>query len=137
MRYLISLSIVAASTFAAGCQQTTLSGPDPAAGATSSNLTVGKVQSEIKKGMTGGQVAEVLGSPNIVTTDPDGTEVWIYDRAATEVRYADSSGGVWLILGAIGGSSGETRKSQSTLTVIVKFDAEHHVRDLAYHSSRF
>src|SRR4051812_11691199 len=32
-------------------------------------LTVGKVQGEIKVGMPASQVAELLGSPNIVTTD--------------------------------------------------------------------
>ena len=32
-------------------------------------LTVGKVQGEIKVGMSAAQVAELLGSPNIVTTD--------------------------------------------------------------------
>ena len=32
-------------------------------------LTVGKVQGEIKVGMAASSVAQVLGSPNIVTTD--------------------------------------------------------------------
>lgn len=34
-------------------------------------VTVGKVQAEIQTGMSGAQVAEVLGSPNIVTTDEE------------------------------------------------------------------
>jgi outer membrane protein assembly factor BamE (lipoprotein component of BamABCDE complex) len=100
-------------------------------------LTVGKVQSEIAKGMSGAQVAESLGSPNIVTTDELGREVWIYDRFATDVTYSESSGGVWLILAVISGESGSTSRSQRTLTVIVKFDETKHVRDIAYHSSRF
>src|SRR5229473_3244885 len=32
-------------------------------------VTVGRVQKEIRIGMSGAQVAAVLGSPNIVTTD--------------------------------------------------------------------
>jgi len=40
-------------------------------------LTVGKVQGEIKVGMPASQVAELLGSPNIVTTDDQRREVWI------------------------------------------------------------
>ena len=32
-------------------------------------LTVGRVQGEVKVGMSAAQVAELLGSPNIVTTD--------------------------------------------------------------------
>ncbi len=43
-------------------------------------LTVGTVQREIRVGMSGAQVAEALGSPNVVTTDEKGREVWVYDR---------------------------------------------------------
>ena len=62
------------------------------------NLTVGKVQSQIRKGMSGGEVAEVLGSPNVVSTDENGREVWIYDKISTLKVVSASSGG--LILGA-------------------------------------
>ena len=50
-------------------------------------LTVGTVQREIRVGMSGAQVAEILGSPNIVTTDEKGREVWVYDRISTESVY--------------------------------------------------
>ena len=100
-------------------------------------LTVGIVQREISKGMSGGQVAEILGSPNIVTTDEHGREVWVYDRFATDVTFSESRGGVWLLLGALSGSSGATSRSQRTLTIVIKFDEEKRVRDVAYHSSRF
>ena len=43
-------------------------------------MTVGKVQKEIRVGMSGAEVAEVLGSPNIVSTDEERREVWIYDK---------------------------------------------------------
>ena len=103
----------------------------------SDKLTAGKVQSQIEKGMSGGRVAEVLGSPNIVTTDENGLEVWVYDRFATEVRSSESSGGVWLVLGVFGGSSGAATKSTRSLTVVIKFDQDKKVRDVAYHSSSF
>jgi hypothetical protein len=35
------------------------------------------------------------------------------------------------------GGSGATSESQRTLTVIVKFDEQKKLTDLAYHSSRF
>jgi ABC-type uncharacterized transport system auxiliary subunit len=57
-------------------------------------MTVGIVQKEIRVGMSGAEVAQALGSPNIVTTDEEGREVWIYDRIATEASYSTSSGGV-------------------------------------------
>jgi outer membrane protein assembly factor BamE (lipoprotein component of BamABCDE complex) len=48
-------------------------------------MTVGTVQREIKKGMSAAEVAEALGSPNIVTKDAAGREVWIYAKISTEV----------------------------------------------------
>lgn len=112
-------------------------------------LTVGTVQREIRIGMTGAEVAQVLGSPNIVSTDEQRREVWIYDKIATETAYSTTSGGVGaLVLGigsSVGGgvvpsysrSSGASSRSQRTLTVIIKYDQESKVRDFAYHTSRF
>ena len=100
-------------------------------------LTVGKVQREIRIGMPSSQVVEALGSPNIVSTDENRLEVWVYDKIATDVSYSSSNGGVWLIIGSVGGSSGAASTSQRTLTIVIKFDADKKVRDFAYHSSSF
>lgn len=123
------------------------------ANTTGSTLTVGTVQREIKVGMSGADVAGVLGSPNIVSTDGQRREVWIYDKISTNVAYSQSSGGVsTLILGGgligsalVGGavapsyssSAGASSRTQKTLTVIIKFDEKKIVRDFAYHTSRF
>ena len=116
---------------------------------TTDRMTVGKVQKEIRVGMSGAAVAQALGSPNIVSTDEERREVWIYDKVATDRVYSSSSGGVnSLILGfgasagggvgASGGSSaGASSTSQRTLTVIIKFDKAGSVRDFAYHTSKF
>ena len=112
-------------------------------------LTVGTVQKEIRRGMSGADVAAALGSPNIVSTDENGNEVWIWDKISTERVYSDSSSGLWLFglyvggsgggAGGVGGSasSGAASTSQRTLTVIVKFDEQKKVRDVAYHTTRF
>jgi len=100
-------------------------------------ITVGKVQREIRIGMSSAQVIEVLGSPNIVSTDENRREVWVYDKIATDVVYSKNDGGVWLILGSVGGSSGAASTSQRTLTIVIKFDDDKKVRDFAYHSSSF
>ena len=39
------------------------------------NLTVGTVQREIRIGMSSAEVIEVMGSPNVVSTDADRNEV--------------------------------------------------------------
>ena len=122
-------------------------------GAQERQMTVGTVQKEIRKGMSGAEVAEVLGSPNIVTTDAEGREVWIYDKISTNVSYSQDSGGggAALLIGSIssgvggGGlasgnysrSAGAASKTQRTLTVIIKYDEQKLVRDFAYHSSSF
>ncbi len=119
----------------------------------SSQMTVGTVQREIRVGMPGSEVARVLGSPNIVTTDENRREVWVYDKIATERVFSTTSGGVSAlilggalvgpaIVGGLGGpsyssSAGASSTSQRTLTVIIKFDEQSRVRDFAYHTSRF
>jgi len=104
---------------------------------TGNRVTVGIVQKEIKVGMSGAQVAEALGSPNIVTTDEERREVWIYDKFATDVTVSETSGyGTLIILGA-SGRTGAGSTSQRTLTVIIKFDKDKKVRDFAYRTSRF
>jgi len=53
----------------AGCQSAGQHMADVQSGMTGQNISVGKVQREIRVGMTSVEVAETLGSPNIVTTD--------------------------------------------------------------------
>ena len=112
-------------------------------------MTLGVVQKEIRAGLTQEQVVLALGSPNIVTTDEERREVWIYDKIATEAAYSTSSGGISALLVGIGSSiggagnasasqsTGATSTSQRTLTVVIKFDADRRVRDFAYHTSSF
>lgn len=108
-------------------------------------LTVGTVQKEIRIGMSGAEVAEVLGSPNIVSTDENRNEVWIYDKISTQYVRADAKAGILAIGGgadviASAGASGSQASgatSQRTLTIVIKFDDARQVRDFAYHTSRF
>ncbi|WP_312184034.1 hypothetical protein [Massilia timonae] len=112
-------------------------------------LTAGVVQKEIRVGMSSADVASVLGSPNLVSTDDERREVWVYDKISTERAYSNSSGGVNALFLGIGGAAGAalgagtssnagaSSTSQRTLTVIIKFDKNSKVRDFAYHTSRF
>jgi outer membrane protein assembly factor BamE (lipoprotein component of BamABCDE complex) len=126
---------------------------DAVSGDRRSALTVGQVQKEIRVGMSGADVAGVLGSPNVVTTDDERNESWIYDKISTERAYSVDSGGIaTLILGgalvgdglvgggvapSYGAGSGASSTTQKTLTVIIKFDKQKRVRDFSYHSSQF
>ena len=111
----------------------------------SEKLTVGTVQKEIRIGMSGAEVAQILGSPNIVTTDEERRETWVYDKVSTEVAYSKSGGAIiGLIFSSSGGGlgageakAGATSTSQRTLTVVIKYDASGLVRDFSYHASQF
>ena len=116
-------------------------------------MTVGVVQKEIRVGMSQAEVAEALGSPNIVTKDAQSDETWVYDKIATEASYSSSSGsgsgnvagagvaGSTLLLGGLGGGfnrhAGASSTTQKTLTVVIKFDANGAVKTFSYHSSKF
>ena len=128
------ISIVASALMIAGCSVPKLPSDSDDS---KQNLTAGVVQREIRKGMTGGEVATVLGSPNIVTSGPENSEVWVYDRTFSQVEAAGASTGVWFVIGTTGQSAGVRRSSQSTLTVVIKFDGEKRVTDVAYHQSKF
>ena len=155
MYFLKRISIcLALLTMVAGCQSASEHAREVKAGRDAGDrVTVGKVQREIRVGMTNAQVVEVLGSPNMVTTDEKRRENWVYDKISTETVYSVSSGGVsTLILGgflagdaALGGlggagyrsSAGARSTSQRTLTIIIKFNKQSRVRDFAYRSSSF
>ena len=116
-------------------------------------MTVGIVQKEIRTGMSQADVAEALGSPNIVTRDSEGKETWIYDKIASEASYSNSSAGVGgqglgaaspgssLLLGMISGGyskeAGATSSTQKTLTVLIKYGKNNLVESFSYHTSKF
>ena len=72
--------ILFSSIILAGCYPTTLeeqSRDIKAAQEASDNISIGKVQREIKIGMSNADVVAALGSPNMVTTDDQRREAWV------------------------------------------------------------
>lgn len=100
-------------------------------------LSIAKVQREIKIGMSSSEVVSILGSPNMVTTDEQRRETWVYDKVATEASSNRSKGGVWLLLFYSGDTNTTSSTNQRTLTIIIKFDNAGKVRDFAYRTSSF
>lgn len=132
MKALSLLSIVCASLLLSACVSTPTEAEKP-----NDQLTVGKVQGEIKVGLSSAAVVELLGSPNILTTDDQRREVWVYDKVSTErVEASTSSYGTLIILGGSATQSRSTTR-QRTLTIVIKFDAEKKVRDFAYNYTQF
>jgi outer membrane protein assembly factor BamE (lipoprotein component of BamABCDE complex) len=145
----LALILPCAAFALAGCQTAGQHLAAVQGATTGQTLTAGAVQREIRIGMTSADVIQILGAPNIVTTDDQRREVWAYDRIATDHAYSSSSGGISALVlgfgsrgGGLGGAgvnsaSGASSTSQRTITVIIKFDANSRVRDFAYHQSKF
>jgi len=112
-------------------------------------FTLGLVQRQLKPGLAQADVAERLGSPNVVTRDAAGREAWVYDKVATETESSGRHfgiGGGGLAAGASatgilglsgGGHSEKAKSSQKTLTVVVRFAADGTVLSFTFHQSRF
>ncbi len=137
---MIRITLLATLALIAGCSAGQYYTPQA-----DEQLTVGTVQKEIRIGMAGSQVAEVLGSPNVVTTDENRNETWIYDKISTQYVRADAQAGILAIgggsdvvgAGGVSGRQSSGATSQRTLTIVIKFDDAGLVRDFAYHTSRF
>ncbi|MBT8574167.1 outer membrane protein assembly factor BamE [Polynucleobacter paneuropaeus] len=99
------------------------------------NLSIGKVQKEIKVGMSSSDVVSVLGSPNMVTTDDKRRESWVYDKVSTEGMASTSAGRGFLWFPS--DRNATVSRTQKTLTIVIKFDEKGMVRDFAYNTSKF
>ncbi len=112
-------------------------------------FTLGLVQKALRPGLSQADVAERLGSPNIVARETDGREAWVYDKVSTEVEASSGSVGVGGlgtgagsslagVLGIAAGKRSERAKtSQRTLTVVIRFSAAGAVESFTWHESRF
>ena len=132
MHLKITATALALSAVLSGCSTTTADN-----NARDERITVAKAQREIKIGMSSASVIEALGTPNMVTTDGEHRETWIYDRVSTNIQSSSSNNGVWLLLLGAGNKNQKFTSSQRTLTIIVKFDKNSKVRDFAYRTSAF
>ena len=95
--------------------------------------TIAVAQRDLRLGMSQTEVASIMGSPNMVTTDSQRRESWVYDRVATTGE-ATSSGFGFLF---VGGGRQRVTQNQRTMTVIIHFDEDRLVRDFAYRSASF
>ena len=80
---------------------------------------------------------EYFGSPNIITRDGAGREVWAYQRSA-RVSQSSSQSGAWSVI--LAGKSAETAGFVSTsrmITLIIKFNHNDVVADFKSRTSSF
>jgi outer membrane protein assembly factor BamE (lipoprotein component of BamABCDE complex) len=99
-----------------------------------SNLTFGNVKKNIVKGKTSqAEVVQLLGSPNIVTKNAKGEEVWTYTRQSYDAESGGFGGGVILF----GGNKAFSSASTSSFDLILTFNKADVVEDYSVVSSQF
>lgn len=137
MRFL-KYAILPTFLFIAGCESASKQAQDAQAAQNSdAHLTLGTIESQLHKGMSNASVVEIFGPPNIITTDDQHQEVWVYDRIATMRTHSNSGGWATIAILGLGNNANTSSTSQRTLTLIVKFDQDHRVRDYSYRYSNF
>ena len=110
----------------------------PPAAAPSNPLTPGNVSLHLQVGKTTQtEVLEVFGAPNIVTQDGQHQDVWSYQRHASVVHETETGGYFNIIVAGAGSSRSSRESTERTVTLIIKFDANHVVSDFQSRASEF
>jgi len=99
-----------------------------------SNLTPGVVKTSIKEGMTSqSEIVKLIGSPNIITKNKDGEEVWTYSRQS----FDSQSGGYGGNLIFFGATKAFSNSSSNSFDLIITFDSKSIVKEYSVVSSQF
>ncbi len=113
--------LVGVSILLSGCNYTTV--PEKVG---ASNLTVGEAKRTITKGTTTqSEILTTFGSPNLVSNNKDGNQVWAYNRMSAD-SYSGSEGGSLILWGGSKAVSSTTVKS---FDLIITFNNKDVVED--------
>lgn len=96
-------------------------------------ITLGSVQTRLHEGSSSADVIAALGSPNIVATNSDKTETWVYDKTFTETEI--SASGINLPFSS--SVSGAKAKSSRSLIVSIKFNKQKTVESIQYRQTSY
>ena len=121
--YLFVLGVT--SSFLIACSPPFPLATIPARQVETQKITLGSVQMVVKKGASRADVITNLSSPNIVTSNNDGTETWVYDKIITESESVSNS------------NSSVSVKSTRTMIVVIKFDNENRVETVQYRQTSY
>ncbi len=98
-------------------------------------ITVGSAQA-LKVGMSGTDVINALGSPNIITSDSAGGETWIYEKISKEFEFITAQDGSWFF-SPRNQSSGVSSSAERNLIVVISLDVERKLRKISYRQTSF
>lgn len=99
-----------------------------------SRLTYGNVKENIVKGTTTqAELVGILGSPNLVSKNRAGSEVWTYSRQSYDSESGAYGGGVILF----GGNKAFSSSASSSFDLIVTFNQAEIVEDYSVVTSQY
>ncbi len=99
-----------------------------------SNLTLGVIKTRIQEGVTSqAEIVRLIGSPNIITKNKEGQEVWTYSRQSFDAESGGFGGGVLIF----GGSQAFSSASSKSFDLIITFNDKNLVQNYSVISSQF
>ena len=128
-----ALLIVAMSAMLFGCASQTATPLLDSRQAETQKITLGAVQSQLHEGSSSAEVIAALGPPNIVATNSDKTETWVYDKTFTETEISASG----INLPFSGSATGAKAKSSRSLIVTIKFNKQKTVESIQYRQTSY
>lgn len=103
-----------------------------------SNLSVGTIKKGIVEDKTTQtEILEMFGSPNLITTGSDGSEVWSYNKSSYDDASSSKNSGLWILLASSSNSSVVSTTSTSSLDLIIKFNKNQTVKEYKVISSKY
>lgn len=119
MRNVVKIALISLTLgVVAGC----VVPPQPVEKSEANKLTTGQVQITLRKGeTTQAEVLDTFGSPNLVTLNSEGDEVWSYQKHATVASASSNSAYATVILLGASTRSAERQQTTRTMTLIIKF----------------
>ena len=128
-----ALIAVVIPLFLFGCASQTATPLLDSRQAETQKITLGAVQSQLHEGSSPAEVITALGPPNIVATNPDRTETWVYDKTFTETEISASG----INLPFSGSVTGAKAKSSRSLIVTIKFNKQKTVESIQYRQTSY
>jgi len=124
------ISICLYALFLGGCASQAPLATIPARQVEAQRISFGSAQmlkSRVDKGETvsGDDVVKLLGTPNIVSANPDNTETWVFDKVSTEQELAT------------GQNSAVQVRTTRTMMVVVKFNQRRAVENVTYRQTSY
>lgn len=103
----------------------------------SAEFTLGMVQQSLREGMSQADVVSCIGSPNLITKNSAGCEIWVYDKKSHSTLETYHRSWVFLFLTGRRKGCKRVESSEKSLTVILNFNQNACLESYSYNTSSY